>query len=513
MNQSQQTPTKNTARDTAQSSTIDARSKLVIGLLLISTFVVILNETLMGVALPTLIKELHIPPSTAQWLTAAVMLTMAVVIPITGYLLQRFNTRPLFITAMSLFSLGTLLAIIAPSFDLLLVARVVQASGTGIMLPLLMTTVMTLVPEQTRGRTMGSISIVISVAPAIGPTISGLILYVLDWRWMFAFILPIAIAALVIGTILMKNVTEPTHTRVDILSVVLSALGFGGLVYGLSVAGTAKTPFELWIPVGVGAISLALFITRQLILQRSNRALLDLRTFGSRQFTLSIVLFAILMPAMFGAIVLLPIYMVDAIHETTLATGLTLLPGGLIMGLISPPVGRIYDRFGPTWLVVAGTVVGSAGLWGMTLLTGSSSIWAVLACHVTLSIGFGLAMTPLFTTSLGALRPQLYSHGSAIVGTVQQLGGAAGTALLVAIMSVGIASSAASGSNQAAATAAGTHSAFIWAAVISLIAIPFAFFIRKPGSPGAERGSASEIEPNSEELARATSTQLQPDLG
>ncbi|HUG51340.1 MAG TPA: MFS transporter, partial [Terrimesophilobacter sp.] len=197
----------------SDSTTLGARNKLVITLLLVSAFVVILNETLMSVAIPHLMRDLSITASAAQWLTTVFMLTMAVVIPITGFLLQRFNTRPVFLAAMTLFSTGTLIAAIAPGFEVLLFARVVQATGTAIMMPLLMTTVMTLVPPASRGRTMGNISIVISVAPAIGPTISGAILSVLDWRWMFLLILPIALGALALGAARIKNVTTPRATH------------------------------------------------------------------------------------------------------------------------------------------------------------------------------------------------------------------------------------------------------------------------------------------------------------
>ena len=484
-----ETTVTSTASDTADhAASLGARNRLVITLLLVSAFVVILNETIMGVALPRLTKDLGIEPSAAQWLTAAFMLTMAVVIPITGFLLQRFNTRPLFIAAMGLFSLGTLIAAVAPGFEILLVARVVQASGTAIMFPLLMTTVMTLVPPATRGRMMGNISIVISVAPAIGPTISGLILSVLDWRWMFILVLPIAIAALIVGGSLMKNVTDPRPTRFDVLSVILSAFGFGGLVYGLSNAGTATTALEVWLPLGVGVVALVLFMLRQVQLQRDDRALLDLRTFKNRTFTFSIAMFTISMMAMFGTIVLLPFYMVNVLHVDVLTVGLLLLPGGLIMGLLAPWVGRVYDRVGPTALLVAGSIIVSADLWAMTLLGENSSYWWVLAAHVTLSIGLALLFTPLFSASLGSLRPELYSHGSAIVGTIQQLAGAAGTALFVTVMSARSAALQVEGEGIVSATASGIHTAFVYGAVISLFAIPAAFFIRKAVSTVAPEG-------------------------
>lgn len=468
----------------AEQAGLGSRNRLVITVLLISVFVMILNETILGVALPELTKDLQIQPSAAQWLTGAFLLTMAIIIPITGFLLQRYNTRPIFIIAMSLFSLGTLVATIAPGFELLLVARIIQASGTAIMFPLLMTTIMNLVPPATRGRMMGNISIVISVAPAIGPTISGLILHQLPWRFIFILVLPIALAMLVIGAVMMKNVTDPRPTRVDILSIALSAIGFGGLVYGLSNAGTATTPFTIWGPVIVGALALALFILRQLQLQRANRALLDLRTFSTPTFSFAIVMFALSMMSMFGTIVLLPFYLVRVLHTDVLTVGLLLLPGGLAMGLFAPFVGRIYDRIGPTTLLVTGSIIISADLWAMTMLGENTSIFWVLAAHVALSIGLALVFTPLFSSSLGSLKPELYSHGSAIVGTVQQVAGAAGTALFVTIMSAQVAHLTATGSSIETGTAAGVHSAFLVGAIISLFAIPAAFFIRKTSDSG-----------------------------
>ena len=213
------------AADAPASAALRARDRLVITLLLISTFVVILNETIMGVAIPRLIDDLGISAGQAQWLTSGFMLTMAVVIPITGFLLQRFTTRPMFITAMTLFSLGTLIAAIAPGFTVLLLGRIVQASGTAIMFPLLLTTVMTLVDPASRGRMMGNISIVISVAPAIGPTISGLILSVLDWRWMFILILPIALPGIVTGIALLTTIKR-AGLEPGLLTIVLGHATF-----------------------------------------------------------------------------------------------------------------------------------------------------------------------------------------------------------------------------------------------------------------------------------------------
>ncbi len=456
---------------------IAPRDQRVIWLLLAATFVVILNETIMSVALPKLMDDLHIDALAAQWLSTAFMLTMAVVIPMTGFLLQRFTTRQVFIAAMSLFSLGTLVAALAPGFGVLVGARVIQACGTAIMLPLLMTTLMTLVPPALRGRTMGNVSIVISVAPAIGPTISGVILNFLDWRWIFLIVLPIALAMLLIGIRFVENVTETEKSRIDVLSVILAAFGFGGLVYGLTLSGetgaaAAGSEIMLWGSLAVGVVSLAAFITRQLLLQRTDRALLDLRTFRSPIFTVAIVLMATTTASLFGVIIVLPLY------------------GGLVMGLAAPFVGRLYDRFGPRVLVVPGAILVSLVMWSLTMVTETTPVYLVLIAHITMSLGLALMFTPLFTAGLGAVPPHLYSHGSAIVGTIQQVGGAAGTALLVAVLSAQTAALAAGGATLDAATAGGIRTAFLAAAIISLFGVVGSFFISRPADAPSEAAFA-----------------------
>jgi DHA2 family lincomycin resistance protein-like MFS transporter len=463
----------------------------VIWLLLAAAFVVILNETIMSVALRELMLDLNIDARSAQWLTTAFLLTMSVVIPITGFLLQRFNTRPIFIAAMSLFSTGTLLAALAPNFEVLLAARVVQASGTAIMIPLLMTTIMTLVPVASRGRTMGNVSIVISVAPAIGPTVSGIILNALSWRWMFWLVLPIALVMLVIGIRRVENVSEPKRVPLDVLSVILSAFGFGGLIYGLSRIGESgpadataaeqsAAAMPMWIALAVGVLGLGTFIWRQLRLQRRDNALLDLRTFRSGNFSISMVVMVVSMVALFGTIILLPIYMQQVLGLEPVQTGLLLLPGGLLMGLLAPFVGRLYDRFGPKPLLIPGSVVVSLALWGLAMIDASTSPFYLLGAHLVLSLGLAFLFTPLFTSALGSVRPHLYAHASATVSTVQQVAGAAGTALFVTLMSTTTAALASDGASEVSAAAGGVQSAFFVGAIISLLAIVGAIFVKKP---------------------------------
>ncbi len=463
------------------------RNTLVISLLLVSTFVVFLNETIMGVALPHLMQDLDISAVAAQWLTTAFLLTMAVVIPITGLLLQKFHTRQVFITAMSLFSLGTLVAALAPGFEVLLAARVIQASGTAIMMPLLMTTVMRLVPERERGRTMGNIAIVMSVAPAVGPTVSGLILSSLSWRFMFVLVLPLALGALALGAVRMVNVSEPRPTPIDGLSVALAATGFGGLVLGLSQlgSGAANSGTSALITLVVGAAALGAFVWRQLRLQDRERALLDLRTFRFRTFAVAVSVLAIAMLSLFGVIILLPLYMQDVLGFDVLRSGLTLLPGGLTMGLLGPVVGRLFDRVGARPLLLPGVALVSLVLWGLSTVRPDTPWWFVLAAHMTLSVGLAFTFTPLFSSGMGALPERLYSHGSATIGTVQQVAGAAGTALFVAVMSGVAAAQGTLGAGEVPALATGIRTAFLVGAVISLVGVAAAALVRAEPRSGA----------------------------
>jgi DHA2 family lincomycin resistance protein-like MFS transporter len=312
-----------------------------------------------------------------------------------------------------------------------------------------------------------------------------LILYYLHWRWLFVLVLPIALASLWLGARRIENVTTPRAAPLDVPSVILSAFAFGGSVWGLSLLGVPRQPGvpPAWIPLVVGALAMVVFVHRQLALQRTSSALLDLRTFGSRDFTIPLVMFVILMLALFGTIIVLPIYLQNVLGISTLQTGLLLLPGGLLMGLLGTPVGRRYDRVGPAKLVIPGVLIVTIVLWAMTLLGTRTPVEYILVGHVVMSVGFALLFTPLFTVCLSSVRPDLYSHGSAILGSFQQVAGAAGVALFVALMSAQTARLAAAGAEQAEALAGGIRTAFLCGAIFALLAVAIAFLIRKPVAP------------------------------
>ncbi len=406
---------------------------MAIYVLLAAAFIAILNETVMSVAIPVIKTDLGITAALAQWVTTAFLLTMAVVIPVTGFLISKLTLRQLFLMSQGLFVAGTVIGALAPNFTVVIVGRVIQAAGTAVLLPLLMTTVLRLVPEKNRGTMMGNLSIVIAVAPAIGPTVSGFILKLADnnWHMLFWTMLPIGAIALIVGTILLPSFGERSGKRVDVLSVLLSAVGFGVTVYGLSLVG-ADAGAKLWISLAVGLTSLVLFGLRQVRLARTDSALLDLRVFRTKSFSISTAILSIGMLAMFGVIIILPLYLALRGVEV-LTIGLMLMPGPLVMGLMGPFVGRLYDKFGPRPLVPPGAVMVTLGVLGLAFIGLNTPLWWIVAAHIVLEIGLGLLFTPLFTWGLGDLPQKLYPDGSAVVNTLQQVFGAVGTAAFVAI--------------------------------------------------------------------------------
>jgi EmrB/QacA subfamily drug resistance transporter len=455
---------------------VRGRTPAVIRLLVLATFVVILNETIMINAIPRLMTALSITEQTAQWLSTAFMLTMAAVIPITGWFLQRVPTRAAYATAMGLFLTGTALAMIAPTFAVLLIGRIVQASGTAVMMPLLMTTMMQVVPEEDRGRVMGNVTLAMSVAPAMGPTVSGLILQFGSWRLLFAVVLPIAGLITWGGIKRLENVGESKPGSVDWFSVVTAAAGFGGLVYGLSLfeGGDARVAAAV---VAAGVATIAVFVFRQLSLQRRGTPLLDLRAFLHRTYTLALILMAVSFMAMLGSMILLPLYLQSVRGLSALETGLLVMPGGLAMGLLGPSVGRLFDRFGGRVLMIPGAIGIMLSLTGFTQVSMTMPYWQILGLHTLMSVSLALTFTPVFTLGLGALPRRLYSHGSSILSTLQQVAAAFGTALVVTVMSARADALREAGVEAAIAGLDGMRLAFVIGAALSVAVVVTALLL------------------------------------
>ncbi len=446
------------------------KTPLVIKLLVAATFVVILNETIMINAIPRLMGDFAITPRSAQWLSTVFMLTMAAVIPLTGWFLQRVSTRTAYAVAMATFCAGTALAAVAPTFEVLLAGRVIQAGGTAVMMPLLMTTLMTVVPESDRGRVMGQVTLAISCAPALGPAVSGVILELGSWRLIFVFVLPVAALVAIAGMRQLEDIGEPQVSSVSWLSVVLAASGFATLVYGLSEIGNGSTRTVTSMIVA-GVLLVGAFVAYQLRLQRTDNPLLDLRTLKHRTYAVSLLLMSAAFMAFLGSMILLPLYLQDIRGLSSLQTGLLVMPGGLAMGLLGPQVGKIYDRVGSRPLVIPGSIGMVVALGALSRIDVDTPYWLILGVHVALMACLAAIFTPVFTMGLGDLPPQLYSHGSSLLGTLQQVAGAVGTAVLVVVMENRSESLAASGAGQAEAFVGGLQWAFVVGAVIGIVVV------------------------------------------
>ncbi|WP_456598927.1 DHA2 family efflux MFS transporter permease subunit [Blastococcus sp. SYSU DS0616] len=479
---------------TSSSDRLAPGSALIIGLLMASTFTVLLNEMMLGVALPTLITDLGITPTTGQWLTTGYLLTLAVLIPATGFVMRRFHLRTIFLVAMSQFTVGTAVAALAPGFGVLFTGRIIQAVGTAVFLPLLMTTAMRLVPVARRGAVMAIVTAVPAVAPAVGPALSGVVLSVFSWRWLFILMLPIAVLALVLGALKLKNITTPEPVTLDVLSLALSAVGFGALIYGLASIGesvSGHAPVAPYIPIAVGVAGVAAFVLRQIALQRSGNALLDMRVFRSRSFTLSLLVMLVLAMIGFGSLIVLPLILTSVLGLSTLALGLFLVPGGAAISLVSALGGRVYDRVGPRPLAIPGAIVWTASLWFLSTVDQDTAVGTALAAYLIMSASQALMWAPMTTTALAGLRADLYPHGTAAFTTIQQLAGAAGGAVLISAYTIGADAADAGALTLAQAESAG-QAAFATATVIALGAVVGTLFVRRAPVPSTATAPATD---------------------
>lgn len=471
---------------TVQQPPIDTQGKTfkvvpIMVALLISGFIGMFSETALNVALTELMTLLNITPATAQWLTTAYLLTLGILVPVSGLLLQWFTTRQLFVVALVFSILGTLTAALAPTFEVLLFARVIQAIGTAIMLPLMFNTILVIFPPEKRGAAMGVIGLVIMVAPAVGPTIAGLLIQNLSWHWIFWLSLPFFVVSLICGILFMQNVSTITKPKIDILSMILSTLGFGGIVFGFSSAGEGEHGFastKVIVSIAVGVVALILFSVRQ---QSMKKPMLNLRAFKYPMFVIGLVTVLICMMVILSSMLVLPIYLQKGMGLSAFSAGLLMLPGGIINGLMSPLMGRLFDKYGPKWLVIPGFVIAGVSLWFFTGITAASAAAFVIALHTCLCIGISMIMMPAQTNGLNQLPREFYPDGTAIMNTLQQVAGAIGTALAISIMASGSAAylKTAANPSEVGALTAGVQDAFLFGVIVAVIGLILAFFIKR----------------------------------
>ncbi|MFD2681845.1 DHA2 family efflux MFS transporter permease subunit [Bacillus seohaeanensis] len=474
----------NTQVKTGDMAASDLRVVPIIISFVVAGFIGLFSETALNMALTNLIESFGIHETTAQWLTTGYLLTLGILVPVSGLIMQWFTTRQLFNTAIVASIIGTFIAAIAPSFMVLMIARIVQAVGTALLLPLMFNTILIIVPPHKRGRVMGIIGLVIMFAPAVGPTISGLILNNLTWHWIFWISLPLLIGALIFGLFFMQNVTTPTKPKIDVLSILLSTVGFGGIVFGFSSAGEGGgwgSPTVI-ASIIVGAVALVLFSIRQIKMQQP---MLNLRAFKYPMFTIGLLLILVCMMVMLSTMILLPLYLQTSLALTTFAAGLLLLPGGVINGILSPVMGGLFDKFGPKWLVMIGIAIVTGAMIGFSTITIETSSAFIIALHIITMVGISMVMMPAQTNGLNQLPPELYPDGTAIMNTLQQVAGAIGTAIAISILSSGSESfmttveDKADPLNPLLAFTAGVQDAFLFAIVMAIIGFVISLFIKR----------------------------------
>ncbi|OPJ62253.1 MDR family MFS transporter [Clostridium oryzae] len=450
--------------------------------LTISGFFCMLNETVLNMALKSIMSQFGITAITAQWLSTGYMLIMGISIPISAFLIQSYKTRQLYIASMIIFILGTIISGLAPAFPILLAGRLIQAVGTGILIPNIVNTLIIINPEEKRGRALGIFNLVMFFAPAIGPVLSGLIIQNLSWRWLFFSILPFTIIALILGSMFVANVTDISKPKVDVVSIILSTVGFGCIIYGASNIGNSAV-YLMVIPFIISGISLAGFVVRQL---RLKEPLLDMNAFRYPMFSIGTVLIIIMHMVNFAIMLMLPMFMEGAMGLSAFTAGLIMLPGGIINGIIAPLAGSLYDKHGPKVLIFPGFLISTAVFIIFSrAISVKISIALIIILHCISLIAVGMINTPTQTNSLNQLTPKLYPHGTAITNTLQQIGGAFGTSLFVAIMSAGqknYLNNIANGhgaANQANALAYGVRLSLTVAVGILIVAVVLSFFLKR----------------------------------
>ncbi len=449
------------------------RKRLPLILVLLSgAFVAILNQTLLATALPHIMEDLQLNENVAQWLQSVFMLVNGIMIPVTAFLIERFTTRKLFLTAIGLFAVGTLICAISPSFSFLMVGRIVQGAGAGIIMPLMQTILFLIYPIEKRGTAMGMFGLVIAFAPAIGPSLSGWLVDHFPWRSVFYVVLPIAMLDFIVALFILKNVTKQTFPKVDILSIMLSTLGFGGLLYGFSTAGShGWLSMHVVLSLIIGLITLILFIIRQF---RLEHPILEFRVFGYHVFSLTTILGMIVFTSMIGSAVVLPLYMQNMLGFSAFESGLALLPGALLMGLMNPITGRMFDKFGVRWLGIIGFFILIVTTFMFTVLSAETSFVFLATANAIRMIGLSMVMMPVTTAGLNQLPEALIPHGTAMNNTMRQVAGAVGTALLITIMT--------SGSLPGQGVHGNIHGvnlSFLFLSILAVIGFALMFFVKQ----------------------------------
>ncbi|MBG9829233.1 DHA2 family efflux MFS transporter permease subunit [Bacillus wiedmannii] len=406
--------------------------KAVVAVLILGMFVSILNQTIINVALPPLMNEFNVSTSTAQWLITGFMLVNGILVPISAFLVSRFTYRKLFVAAMLFFTVGSIICAISGNFTMMMTGRVIQAVGAGILMPVGMNIFMTLFPPHKRGAAMGLLGVAMILAPAIGPTVTGWVIENYSWNLMFYGMFVIGLIITFLSLKFFTLAQPVSKTKLDVFGVVSSSIGLGSLLYGFSEAGNNSwTSAEVVISLIIGVVGIAVFIWRELT---TDNKMLDLQVFKYPVFTFTLVINAIVTMALFGGMLLLPVYLQNIRGFTPIESGLLLLPGSLIMGIMGPIAGKLFDKYGIRPLAIVGLAITTFATYEFTTLSMDTPYSVIMTDYIIRSIGMSFIMMPIMTAGMNALPMKLISHGTATQNTSRQVAGSIGTAILITLM-------------------------------------------------------------------------------
>lgn len=455
---------------------------------LAGTVFAVLNQTLLSPALPTIMADLHVDATTVQWLTSGYSLTEAVIIPFAAYFIGRFSTRQLFLGGMTLFTLGSLCAALAPSFPILLLGRVLQAVGTGSVMPMVFTVILLIFPREKRGTAMGIISLVIGFAPAVGPSLAGLLIDSVGWRALFIIVTALSALIVIVGLIVLKNYGDFKRVTFDPLSVALTTVGLVCLLYGLSTFSSSSNLALTGALIVVGAVLMVVYVRRQLKLETPMLQVGILRT---RRYAITVIVIVIVQAALMGTGVIIPLYIQSVLGNSATVSGVAMLPGAVLGAIMSFFAGRLFDRYGVRRMVIPGGIVMLLGAAGMSLLGIDTNIAIVAVAYTVLVVGLQAIMTPLNTWGVNSLDNSVIQHAQGVSNTLNQIAGAFGTALLVSLSALSPALAPSASAHEQLYL--GQHIAFC--AMTALLAIAFivvcALVKDKPAKKAADAAGAA----------------------
>ena len=468
---------------------VERKELVMVGVLLVGVLLAVLNQTLLSPALPAIMADLQVDATTVQWLTSGYSLVEAVVIPLSAYLIGRFSTRQLFISAFALFTAGSLAAAIAPNFWVLLLGRVLQAACTGMSMPMVFTVILLVFPREKRGTAMGVIGLIIGFAPAVGPSVAGLLVDSVGWRALFAIVTALSVVVIVLAVAVLKNYGDFARAPFDRLSVVLSTAGLVCLLYGLSTFASSDNMIVTVALMVAGLALCLLYVRRQL---RLPEPMLQVGILRTRKYATSVIVIVIVQAALMGTGVITPLYIQGVLGFSATMSGVAMLPGALIgafMGLVS---GRMFDRFGVRRVVIPGVIVAVLGASGLVRLGIDSGFITLTLTYTVLVVGLQFTMTPLNTWGVNSLPNSVIQHAQGVSNTLNQVAASMGTAVLVSISA--LAPAVAPDAPALEQSYLGDHMAFITTfALMCVAALIILFFVRdKARAAGAVAATAAE---------------------